>query len=102
MSEAWTGPVRAIPLDEDAFHQTNVAGSFFVADPNKDREQLFWYRCPCGCGAKKALLVGDGFQPKDGPSWQWNGSLAAATLIPSVHHIGHWHGWLKNGIWESC
>lgn len=46
-------------------------------------------------------------------SWDWNGDVEKPTLSPSVHalpaepknqypgRIG-WHGWLRNGIWESC
>jgi len=56
------------------------------------------YACPCGCGQVGALA----FRKPDGqprPSWIWNGSRDAPTLEPSVHHIDHWHGWLRNGEW---
>ncbi len=92
-------PVRAIPLDKATFHARKQPGSFFVGEPTDEAEFLFWYRCPCGCNAVSALLVGENFKPEDSPSWEWNGSLAAATLMPSVWHRGHWHGWLRNGRW---
>ena len=65
-------------------------------------EQRLWWSCPCGCGHVTFLHVGKGFKPADGPSWEWNGSMDAPTLSPSVHRVGHWHGWLRNGVWESC
>ncbi|WP_425909333.1 DUF6527 family protein [Nitrobacter sp. TKz-YC02] len=46
------------------------------------------------------MNVGNGFKPADGPSWQWNGSLDKPTLTPSMHHVGHWHGWRTDGIWR--
>lgn len=102
MSEVRTAPVKALALEKRAFHDGNLAGSFYVNEPDSDGEQQFWYRCPCGCGVCGPLTVGSGFKPADGPSWHWNGSLDAPTLSPSVHHVGHWHGWLRNGVWESC
>lgn len=32
-----------------------------------------------------------------GPSWSWDGNLERPTLSPSVHHIGHWHGYVRAG-----
>jgi hypothetical protein len=32
-----------------------------------------------------------------GPSWGWDGNLDKPTLTPSVHHVGHWHGWVRAG-----
>ena len=46
-------------------------------------------------------------------SWDWDGNVEKPTLTPSVHalpaepkgdypgRIG-WHGFLRNGRWESC
>ena len=56
------------------------------------------YCCPCGCGHQGSLH----FRPDPPPSWEWDGNMDTPTLSPSVHHVGHWHGWLRNGIWESC
>lgn len=60
------------------------------------------YCCPCGCGKTGALA----FRPHPSPSWEWDGNMEAPTLSPSVHDISggktHWHGYLRNGIWESC
>lgn len=103
MTEVKTQPVTASFIaDVGDFKQRKVPGSFNVEPPEADGEQSFWYCCPCGCGAIAPLTVGDGFKPADGPSWRWNGSTDKPELQPSVHHRGHWHGWLRNGEWVSC
>lgn len=101
MGEVKTEPVPAVHFS-DRFTGEVPPGAFRVDQPDEDGEQAFWYSCPCGCGRIAPLTVGNGFKPADGPSWAWNGSFETPTLTPSVHHVGHWHGWLKNGVWESC
>jgi hypothetical protein len=32
-----------------------------------------------------------------GISWGFDGNENAPTLTPSVHCIGHWHGWVRAG-----
>jgi hypothetical protein len=29
--------------------------------------------------------------------WAWDGNVDAPTLTPSLHAVGHWHGWVRNG-----
>ncbi len=88
--------------DKDTFLTMRVAGSFrVVLDDGASGEATFWYCCPCGCRDVGPLSVGNGFKPSDSPSWEWNGSTDAPNLIPSVHHVGHWHGWLRDGIWSK-
>lgn len=108
MAEVKTPPVTArhIP-DKDDFREPNhhggkTPGSFRVDGPDEDGECGFWYCCPCGCGRFARLIVGNGFKPACGPSWNWNGSFDKPTLKPSVHHRGHWHGYLTDGVWKSC
>lgn len=61
----------------------------------------FNFRCPCGCKAVGGVrIAGAG-------AWQWDGNREKPTVSPSVllyadANQGHWHGWLRNGIWESC
>ena len=95
---------RAVHIaDRDAFMNERRAGSFWVSEPDPDDQvRSFWYCCPCGCGRRAPLLVGEKFKPEDGPSWNWNGSLDQATLTPSVNHVDHWHGFLTDGAWRSC
>lgn len=56
------------------------------------------YSCPCGCGRRGAL----DFRPHESPSWEWDGNLDKPTLSPSVHDVGHWHGYLRAGVWETA
>jgi len=88
--------------DWDQWDETGEAGSFSLGDPDGKGERDLWYRCPCGCGTQSVLRVGTGFKPDASPSWRWNGSLESPTLTPSVHHVGHWHGWLTDGEWKVC
>lgn len=110
MAEVKTAPVVAVAFaDRASFFAENVPGSVFVQPHEDDSGEVnFWYRCPCGCGAKAFLSAGSGFKPSDAPSWHWNGSIEKPVLRPSVHHRGHWHGWLggqngnQPGVWISC
>ena len=85
------------------FESQRMAGSIHVDPPDIDGEVLFRYFCPCGCGHVGLLTVGVDFKPSGpGATWNWNGKTDAATLNPSVNHVGHWHSWLKDGYWEAC
>lgn len=96
--------LRAIHFPDRAeFREKRLAGSISVAPPDDDGETSLWYCCPCGCGAIAPLLVGVRFKPAGpGATWNWNGSTTEPTLHPSVHHIGHWHGWLRDGYWSEA
>ena len=97
MSEVRTAPVKAT-LVSDIDSPGAPAGAFELFNAGERAFAGMIYICPCGCGAKGAL----NFRPHESPSWDWDGNRDAPTLSPSVHHVGHWHGWLRNGIWESC
>lgn len=43
------------------------------------------------------LRVG-GESNSPGVHWGWDGNEDAPTLTPSLHCIGHWHGWVRNGM----
>lgn len=34
--------------------------------------------------------------------WQWDGNEERPTLHPSIDCHGAWHGWLRDGRFESC
>lgn len=34
--------------------------------------------------------------------WTWDGNIEKPTLKPSIHRVGHWHGWLRSGRFVSC
>jgi len=61
--------------------------------------------CP-GCGQCSAMRVGNP-KPAENPSWKTTGSkydLTSFSLSPSIHCTGccGWHGYLTNGVFESC
>lgn len=39
---------------------------------------------------------------ENGCQWQWDGNEDAPTLTPSLHLVGTWHGWMRNGELVSC
>lgn len=93
--------IRAIHFpDREVFQQKALAGSTHFAEAD-DGLATLWFFCPCGCGQKSILEVGNGFKPEDTPSWKWNGSRTDPTLEPSVNWQNHWHGYLRLGYWEA-
>lgn len=38
----------------------------------------------------------------NGAQWSLSGTAEAPTLSPSLHWVGFWHGWLREGRLESC
>lgn len=98
MSEVKTAPVKAKMFDDiDSVNVTPGGFEYFVNASDKKVAGMI-YSCPCGCGRIGAL----DFKPSESPSWVWDGNEEEPTLSPSVHDVGHWHGYLKNGVWESC
>lgn len=95
-----TYPVKAkLVRDVDARKVTPGAFQYYVDEKDGPISGMI-YVCPCGCGAQGALKFRDrGREPGERPSWIWDGNEDMPTLEPSVHHVGHWHGWLRNGEW---
>ena len=111
MSEVKTEPVKATFLPREEFWTPDfvcrvpgsiLRNSLVDKDDQPEAGEHWYYACPCGCGRAGGLNVAEGKKPAYSPSWQWNGSTDAPTLTPSVHHIGHWHGFLTAGMWVSC
>lgn len=96
MTEVWTQPVKARRVDD--IWESDQAGAFeFYRDGDRYPAGII-YACPCGCGTHGSLA----FRPHESPSWDWDGHSETPTLSQSVHKVGHWHHWLRNGVWESC
>ncbi len=98
--------IRAMHFpDFGAFRSHKTPGSFHV-DGLGSPIVRFIVWCPCGCGHRWSLTVGENCKPTASPSWRWNGSLTEPTLDPSVRDGDvdgeHWHGWLRNGYWEAA
>jgi hypothetical protein len=110
-------PVKAVPV-EDAFdhgeygRKERIAGAFNFKENEAGKGFWGYFRstCPCGCGSFSALPVGLRVKPPQGvadagftrSTWEWDGNREAPTLTPSIHHVGHWHGWLKAGMWTQA
>lgn len=91
--DAWPDGDRAAP------------GAVFIdRDPTYKDHLLF--ACP-GCGRMGSIRA-DKQKHANGPSWQIvAGELTepeSLTLSPSINCVGccGWHGFLKNGVFESC
>lgn len=97
MPDVKTQPVKAQRF-ESIDKVEKVPGAFEYYKSGDRYPAGMIYACPCGCGRTGALA----FRPHESPSWEWDGNMDAPTLSPSVHHVGHWHGWLRGGIWVSC
>ena len=94
MAEIKTQPVKG-HLVQDIDADDVQPGDFQFSDPVTG----MWYICPCGCGTQGYLRI----RPSEPahPSWGWDGNREEPTLTPSVHHVGHWHGFLNKGVWTS-
>lgn len=53
-----------------------------------------------GCKHPDSIPIRKGGHTKE--LWGWDGNIEQPTLEPSIHDIGHWHGYLKAGKFESC
>ncbi len=99
MAEVKTPHVAAKLCDDiEEVKAAPGAFEFFVSRESNGAPAGMLYCCPCGCGRVGALA----FKPAPSPSWHWDGNREKPTLSPSVHHVGHWHGWLRDGVWVSC
>lgn len=99
-------PVKATPVT-DALN-SEIPGAFNLEKatvPGADYWGYIAFTCPHGCGAYHRLPIGLKSKPGkvDGrPTWEWNGNSEAPTLSPSIHHIDHWHGFLKFGYFVQA
>lgn len=99
MSEIKTAPRRLVELNPRWIetHDGEVVG--FCCD------------CPCGspdCGPVRVPTKSNWLEkPVTARSleigWALTGtSFENVTLSPSLHYVEHWHGYLRNGVLESC
>ncbi len=97
MAGVKTEPVTAVLVDS-VFDKAAPAGSIKFYRSGGETAG-FNFRCPCGCELRGTVNVTPG-------GWDWNGSRFQPTVRPSVllkdGDGPHWHGWLSDGVWESC
>ena len=96
--------IRAIRYPKrDTWIADGVPGSYWIDHREDNGVRLFWFYCPCGCGARGRIHIGEEFKPDWSPSWEWNGSWTDPSLSPSVDQMQcGWHGWLSGGYWEAA
>lgn len=69
--------------------------------------------CPCGCGGKIVMWFrGGSFNGEGGATereWDVTGDWPKASMSPSIGYAKnidtgqfHWHGFLRNGVFEEC
>lgn len=102
-------------FDEGTFDLDIVPAGHFhfyvsrdVADGTEPAGILFG--CPCGCGAMNSVAFRASRAGR--PSWNWDGNREKPTLSPSINILQfdeagnrtgeHWHGWLRDGVFQSC
>ncbi len=71
-----------------------------VAPGQEDTHCPVWY----GVVPTKTNWLGEP-QSSDSAARGWDltgDSWETITLTPSIHHVGHWHGFLTNGVLASC
>ena len=94
-------------VDQDELHK---AGAYRFITLDGERRQGIRFGCPCGCGLVGAVwFAGTGIKD-GGPEWQGTGEWPRASLTPSIGYYGqnsyaqgyHWHGWLRDGVFEEC
>ena len=86
------------------FDHCILPGDFYITAPNQHEggARRISFRCPCGCGDLCNIRVRDDGQNIDG-AWGWDKNYDRPTCTPSIAVNGnHWHGYLKDGIFESC
>ena len=64
-------------------------------------DPIMMIACP-GCGHVSGIRVGNP-KPADTPSWAIAGDPNSPTLSPSINCVGccGWHGYLRNGVFDS-
>ncbi len=88
-------PVRATRVENfEVLNGDPAPGSFCFEATGKG----LLYICPCGCG-KMGFVGFRGKVDPPRPAWEWDGNEESPTLSPSIHDVGHWHGWLREGQW---
>lgn len=80
---------------------------YFMRYPNEAEPCGIVHGCPCGCGMQSALWF-KGRSHAGAPEWDVAGEWPKVTLSPSIGIVKdrgtgrfHWHGYLRNGVFEE-
>ena len=91
-------PVKANRVDSVADDKRPGVFKFF-SDDGKIAGMNF--RCPCPC-ARLTPIYFTGHHDDGDAHWDWDGNQDEPTLSPSLHAIGHWHGYLRKGVFVQA
>lgn len=71
----------------------------YIVLPNKNGE---FNRDAAGRAALDAIGISRAHVNLPPTVWQWDGNVEKPTLSPSIDVHGHWHGYLRDGVLQSC
>lgn len=95
---------KDLPVDAPDFNGLNEIGDFSWSRNDAGEVDGILINAPeVGGGSRGVVHV----PCKQGPNtpgrhWGWDGNLDQPTFTPSIHWIGHWHGYLTAGRLVSC
>lgn len=118
MAKGATGVKAQLIADENHDQLQNTPGAFRYFKYGDEEDVGLLHSCPCGCGMFSSINL----KPHGGktrPMWTNDGTREVPNLNPSIgiHPWDvtseyperakvtdgpyHWHGYLRNGVWES-
>ena len=89
-------------LNTDAIEAAAFPRGAFCLAVNGNGETCSLIAVCVGCGGLSALTCSRDGKPPGDKTWHLTGTDDAPTLSPSVHHVGCWHGWLRDGEWSAA
>lgn len=103
MSEVKTAPTKLVDLNPSWFsiHGRDSEGAGVMFDCPCKSDSCVW-------GGRIAIAFSNPFrgEPSSAPGerhWQRTGdTFETLSLSPSINAVGHWHGFLRNGVLVSC
>lgn len=93
-------PVEAHLVESVVDDRRPGAFKYFAADDGLSVAGMN-FRCPCPC-ARLTTIYFTGHAEANDPSWDWDGNRERPTLSPSLHAVGHWHGYLRGGFFVQA
>src|SRR5687768_4765093 len=108
--------VKAVLCETWADARKIAGGYSYVHAHEGPREVGIMLSCPCGCGQAGGIYFDDVEWNKKNSrvTWKRSGPRERLTIHPSIgmkpYREGqdvesdgyHWHGWLRDGVLQSC
>jgi len=93
-------PIKMRRSEKDGFWgrgKIAVGDFYWRHEPDGSRRMLcvlIPFQCESGYTFSQWTI---GFDNHCGAKWEWDGNEDCPTITPSLHAVGVWHGWVKNG-----